>query len=326
LNKQHKQSAADADMNLLVKHVTGLMAALYLAAPVLGQDSNSVIEQSRLFQNARQTTGAPVDANGIPLPSPEPTETSDVSFGKQQILKTEEKIPELSVGGDASVFYTSNVALTRVDKISDIFFAGNAALSWTPRISNELQLQAGTRASIFRYDDTPELDFQSIGAGVGALWTPRWAWGIGFSARYDFIELWDRHSDEILQDHEFSIAAQKILVLGRSHALSLGTFGSVGISDPFAEQRDQIGALIGYHVQLTRFFDVDFGYRLAGYFYNAGARTDFNQILSFGGHCYFTRWASLEGFFSWATNYSNKGPFEYDVFAGGGGLAVILRF
>jgi hypothetical protein len=313
-------------MKLLVQRLVGLVAALYVAAPVLGEDANSVIEQSRLFQNSRLTTGAPVDANGVPLPIPETAESGDDSFGKQQILKTEEKIPQFSVGGDASVFYTSNVALTRRDEISDVFFAGDAALSWTPRLNSDVQMQAGARASIFRYHDTPELDFQSVGAGIGVFWNPRWTGGIGLSARYDFTELIDRNSSELLQDHQFSLAAQKILPLGRSHALSFGAIGSVGISDPFAQQRDQIGAVIGYHVQLTRYLAAQLGYRHSWHFYNAGGRTDFNQILSLGAHCHLTRWASLEGFLSWATNYSSKDAFKYDVFTTGGGLALTVRF
>ena len=313
-------------MRLFARRLTGILATLYVAGSAVGQEATSAVEQSRLFQSSRQTTGVPVDANGVPLPIPESTPSEELSFGKQQILKTEEKVPEFSMGGDASVFYTSNVALTHHSEISDVFFVGDGFASWAPRINNELQLQAGARFSIFRYHDTPELDFQSIGAGAGVFWTPRWASGIGFTARYDFIELLDRHSDEILQDHEFSFAAQKVVPLGRSHALSFGLLGTIGISDPFAEQRDQIAGIIGYHVQWTRYFDTDFGYRLAGYFYNGGGRDDFNQILSIGGHCHLTRWASIEGFLSWATNYSNKEAFKYDVFNTGGGVALLFRF
>jgi hypothetical protein len=313
-------------MRLFAKRLIGILATSYVAGSAVGQEATSAIEQSRLFQSSRQTTGVPVDANGVPLPIPEATPSEEISFGKQQILKTEEKVPEFSMGGDASGFYTSNVALTHHDEISDSFFVGDAFASWAPRISNELQFQVGARFSIFRYHDNSELDFQSIGAGTGVFWTPRWAWGIGFTARYDFIELLDRHSDEILQDHEFSFAAQKIVPLGRSHGLTFGVLGSIGISDPFAEQRDQIAGIIGYHVQWARYFDMDFGYRFAGYFYNAHGRDDFNQILSLGGHYHVTRWASIEGFLSWATNYSNKDAFKYDVFNGGGGLALLFRF
>jgi hypothetical protein len=258
-------------------------------------------------------------SEGEELPS------NDQSFGKQQILKTEEKVRDFTLGASASEFYTSNVALTRSDTISDSFFVGSVGLSWTPRINNQLQMQLGALASIFRYSDTSELDFQTIGAGVGAVWTPPNAWGIGLTVRYDFIELFDRHSDELLQDHEFSLVAQKIFVLGRSHALSFDLIGSVGISDPFAQQRDQIGFAIGYHLQLARNLVADLGYRNSGYFYNNG-RSDLNQVFSLALRYYLTRWAALEGFMSGAINNSNRSAFDYDVFTSGGGVGLTIRF
>lgn len=298
--------------------------AFTLARTVLGQNSNPQVEQSRLFE--RTTPPIPnVNAEGVPLSEEEGVTATDESFGKQQILKTEEKIPEFVVGGDASFFYTSNVALTSNDTVDDGFFVGGAALSWTSRLNHELQLLMGARASIFRYFDTSDLDFQSIGAGVGAIWTPRTMWGIGLMARYDFTELFDRHSDELLQDHQFSLTAQKIFVLGRSHALSFNLIGSVGISDPFAEQRDQIGFAIGYHLQLARNLVADLGYRNSGYFYNNG-RSDLNQVFSLALRYYVTRWAALEGFLSGAINHSNRSAFDYDVFTSGGGLGLTVRF
>src|SRR5439155_21374571 len=137
---------------------------------------------------------------------------------------------------------------------------------------------------------------------------------IGFIERYDFTELIDRHSNEILQDHEFSLAAQKIVVLGRSHALSFNLIGSAGISDPFAEQRDQVGVSMGYHLQLARNFVADLGYLHSWYFYNDGGRIDLNQVFSLALRYYVTRWAAVEAFVSGAVNNSNRTAFDYDVF------------
>src|SRR6185369_5536329 len=115
-------------------------------------------------------------------------------------------------------------------------------------------------------------DFENLSVGTGLTWTPPNCWGLAFVGRYDFIELLDRHGSEILQDNEFSLAVQKFVSLGRSHGLTFGILGSVGISDPFAEQRDQAGFILGYHLQLTRRIGADFGYRHSWYFYNAGDR------------------------------------------------------
>jgi hypothetical protein len=312
-------------VSYLVRRVSILATVFGLVRSVVGQDSNAQIEQSRLFQRTVPPTPN-VNADGMALPQEEEPQLTDESFGKQQILKTQEKARDFTLGGGASEFYTNNVALTRRNTVSDSFFVGNVGLSWTPRINNQLQLQLGAGASIFRYSDTSALDFQSVGGGIGAVWTPPNAWGIGLTARYDFTELIDRHSNELLQDHEFSIVAQKIVVLGRSHALTFDLVGSAGISDPFVEQRDQIGFAIGYHLQLARNLAADLGYRHSWYFYNDHGRTDLNQVFSLALRYYVTKWAALEALVSGATNNSNHSVFDYDVFSTGGGVGLTIRF
>ncbi len=252
--------------------------------------------------------------------------TDDGSFGAQQILKAQEKIPNFTVSGGASTFFTNNVALTRRDTISDSFFVGDAGFAWTPRINPQLQFQAGAGASIFRYFDTSALDFENLSAGVGLLWTPPNAWGIGILGRYDFTELLDKHSDELLEDHEFSLAIQKVIPFGRSHALTIGILGSAGITDPFAEQRDQVGFALGYHLQVTRQFGADLGYRHSWYFYDGGGRTDLNQVFSLGLHYYIRPWASVDALLSGATNTSNRAAFRYNVVSTGGGVGLTVHF
>jgi hypothetical protein len=290
------------------------------------QESNPAVEQSRLFPRTLPPSGANVTADGIALPEGETTASSDESFGAQQVIKRQEKVPDFFLSGAASLYYTSNVALTRSDTKSDGFFVGEAAFSWTPRLNPQLQFQLGGGASIFRYFETSALDFENLGVGSGFTWTPPHAWGLALFGRYDFSELLDKHSDQILQDHEFSFGVQKIVPLGRSHALSFGLIGSAGISDPFAEQRDQVGLAVGYHLQLARQFGADLGYRLSGYFYNDGGRDDLNQVLSLGMRYNIRPWASVNAFLSGATNASNRSAFRYDVFSCGGSLGLTIRF
>jgi hypothetical protein len=295
-------------------------------AQVVAQDSNPAIEQSRLFPRTVPPTSGEVTADGIALPAGESTSAGDGNFGAQQILKNDEKIPDLTVGGGVSLFYTSNVALTNDVERSDGFFVFDSSVNWTPRINSQLQFQLGGGASIFRYFDTSALDFEDLGVGTGVTWMPPNAWGIAITGRYDFVELLDKHSNQILQDHEFSAALQKIFVFGRSHALTVALLGSAGISDPFAEQRDQIGFAVGYHLQLTRYLGSDIGYRHSWYFYNAGGRHDLNQVVSFGLHYFIRPWATVNAFASFANNQSNESAFEYNVFSGGGGLGLTIRF
>ena len=306
--------------------VVSVAVVLWTAALAPAQDSNASVEQARLFPRTTPPTPALMTADGTALPASDPSNPDDDSFGAQQILKQEQKTAPFAVTGSASLFYTSNVALTRRDELSDGFFVANAGFLWTPQINPEWLLQFNAGASIFRYFDTTELDFESLGFGLGAIWAPKNAWGVTLIGRYDFAELIDSHSHEILQDHQFSMTLQKTFVLGRSHALSLALIGSAGISDPFSEQRDQVGLSAGYHLRLTRQLDSDFGYRLSGYFYNDGGRNDLNQVFSCALHYRITPWATVDAFISGATNDSNHSAFEYNVFSTGGGAGLTIRF
>ena len=308
------------------RHIFFCGVAMFVATLSYAQQSNPAVEQSRLFPRTIPPTAGNLTPEGMAQPTPETAAEMEESFGKQQILKVEEKIPQFTVTAGTSLFYTSNVALTRDDTRTDGFFVGETSFAWTPRISPELQFQLGAGASIFRYFETSALDFENLAFGTGLTWTPPHRWGLALILRYDLSELLDKHSDEILQDHQFSLALQKIVVLGRSHALSFGLIGSAGLSAPVVEQRDQAGFAIGYHLQLTRQLGSDFGYRHSWYFYNDNGRTDLNQVFSLGLRYQICPWASVNVLISGATNYSYRSSFKYDVFSPGGGLGVIIRF
>ncbi len=295
--------------------------------PEVAQDlyaQSAPIEQSRLFERPTGPQTAKMTADGTPLP--DSGSSDDDSFGAQQILKTEEKPKEFSIFGAAAGFFTTNAALTHRAEISDSLFVASGGISWDHPLDKDLHLQIGTGASIFRYGDTTALDFENIGAGLGLSWTPQGFYGINFFLRYDFAELLDTGSHEILQDHEFSLGAQKIIPISRAQTVTVGVVGTVGISDPFAAQRDTINAFAGYHVALSRQFDAEVLYRAAGNFYNGGGRNDFNQVVSLGLHYHLTDWAEINGLLSWGLNRSSTSAFDYNVLNTGGGLGLTVHF
>ena len=297
------------------------------ASPLLAQAS-SAIDQSRLFNNTGGTSRANVGMtpDGDILPNDEGSNSGDDSFGKQQVLKNQEPVQPWVVAGDTSIFFTSNAALTRSHTISDVFGVLDASLSRVSPLSRDLLLQIGVRTSIFRYDDTSALDFENLGAGLGLVWAPGWARGITFFGRYDFSELLDKHSREILSDHEWTVGAQKTFVPSRTQAFSLGMIATAGVSDPFSAQRDQIGGFAGYHVQIARNLEADLFYRLGYYFYNEADRRDLNHVLSATIAYHPSRWTSLVGFLSLGENSSNRSVFDYEVFSGGGGIGFNVKF
>jgi len=289
-----------------------------------GQQAVSPIEQARLFQELPTTASTAVDANGMAVGDDDTS--SDDSFGKQLILKSQPRVRTFVISGDASVFYTDNVALTRRDKIADAFAVANAGVTWSPRINSHLEAQFGAHASIFRYNSTSALDFENLGLGAGLFWSPDHVAGISFFGRYDFIELLNRHSEEILRDHEFTLGAQKIFAFGRAHSLVAGAAVMAGLSTPHSAQRDQAGIFLAYRLQVTRSLEVEILYRFAGNFYNDSGRVDRNQVLSATVRYRVREWADINAFFSLADNRSDDSAFDYDAAVNGGGVGVTIRY
>jgi hypothetical protein len=309
--------------------LAGLFVCLLLstAAIARSQQAASSITQARLFPNPTTSGAVSVDANGTALSEDESaSDSGDDSFGAQIILKNQERRRLYTVFADVSAYHTNNVDLDAARSRSDSFLAGNLGAAWRPAIRQDLIADFSGGMSVFRYDRASELDFEKLWAGAGLSWAVPRAAGIIVFGRYDFSEVLDASSNELLQDHEFSVGAQKIFVLGRSHYLATGLTGIVGLSTPRSEQRDQVAIHAAYHLQVTRSFDVDLLYRYAAQFYNEGGRIDRNQTLSLSMGIAATRWLRVAGSISAARNDSNQSAFEYDVFNVGGGLKLELTF
>ncbi len=252
--------------------------------------------------------------------------TDDDSFGAQQILKNQERYRPFAVTGDGTWIYTSNAALTPADTRSDGLFVVNAGAVWSPKISTQFETQVSVHTSLFRYIDNSALDFENFGFSAATSYAVPSCAGLSIFARYDFTELLNRHGRQILSDHEFTLGLQKAFVLGRSHYLTVGVAGSAGLSDPYAAQRDILGAFVSYHLNLTRSLEADLSYRFGGNFYDGGSRTDRNQLLSCSLRYQINRWVNAEAFITYGNNRSDASVFDYDVFTGGGGVGFNVRF
>lgn len=292
-----------------------------------GQQAISSITQARLFASPSAPGTASVDANGTALPEEETTaETDDDSFGAQIILKNQERAKKFSLFTEISAGHTTNVDLTPHDERSDSFLLARTGGAWKPILTSEFIGEISAGSSFFRYDRASELDFETITAGAGLSWLVPRLPGVLLFARYDFTEVFDASSDELLRDHAFTMGAQKIFVFGRSHFLSTGINGVLGLSTPRSQERNQAAIQGAYHLQITRALDLDFAYRYAAQFYTQSDRLDRNQTLSLAMGWSLSRWLRLNASISAARNDSNEPAFEYDAFNLGGGLGASVSF
>lgn len=309
------------------RHASSILISVLVSAGVhsaRSQQAVSPIEPGRLGQSPSALASHRADANGTLLADDDAT--SDDGFGEQVILKTESRPPTFVVTGSTSVSYTNNAALTPNNRIDDTFFNTNAAISWTPVLTPRLTGDITASGSIFRYDRTPALDFQTFGLGTGIFWNPQNFANISLFARYDFIEMFDRHSDEILRDNEFTLGAQRGFALGHAQTLVVGVGLMAGLADPESAQRDQAGLFLDYRLQMTRSLGFGVLYRFGGFFYNDTGRIDRTQLLSTS--LYYQVWRSvyINAFFSYAGNRSDDSLFNYDAVTNGGGLSATIQF
>lgn len=338
-NHADKRSSAKAGMkaqavlirfavNRSLKTLTALTALSisFVARWASAQDANASIEQSRLLRETPAAINNNVNADGTPLPAPEESSTPDDSFGAQMILKNQERVRLFILTGDASIFYTNNATLSPDHTIDDGFAVVNAGVGWLPNLGNNLQAQISLRTSVLRYFETSSLDFASLGAGAALSWSPPFLAGANLFARYDFTELLNDDSDEILNDHEWTLGAQRGFALGRSQAIVAGIAGSARISDPHAAQRDQLSVFVGYQLQITRALATDISYRFGYYFYNSDGRVDRNHVISWNVRYRLNESVDLGLFASFAANRSNNASFEYNVVNPGGGIGFNVRF
>jgi hypothetical protein len=292
---------------------------------IRGQEATSSINASRLFASPTATGTAAIEPEDEQAAA-EGATSGDESFGTQLILKSQERQKTFAVFDDASVFYTNNVDLTPNHTRSDVFMVANSGAAWRPTIGHGLLGEVSIAGSIFRYDRASELDFERISSGAGLSWVVPGGRGVVAFGRYDFTELISRHGSELLQDHEFTLGAQRTFVFNRSHFLTTGVSGIAGISDPHSEQRDQAAVQAAYHLQITRSFSADLLYRYAAQFYADDGRIDHNQTLSINAGVAVNRWLRVDGTLSGARNDSNRGAFEYEALNLGGAVRVSLRF
>jgi hypothetical protein len=312
-------------VSLKLTHVA--LAVLFSTIAVAhGQQAVSSITQSRLFTNPSAPGTTSFDANGNALSDSGAASSGDDSFGAQIILKNQERPKSFTVFGDAAAFYTTNVDL-RPDRTRDDFFlASNAGAAWRPTISSGLLGEISAATSVFRYDRAGELDFERVTAGTGLTWlVPHTPEVVAF-VRYDFTELLDSDGGQLLQDHAFTVGGQRTFAFGRSHFLTTGITGVVGLSTPRSQERDQAGIHAAYHLQITRSLDADLLYRYAAQFYAEDDRVDHNQTLSLVVGFSANHWVRIDASLSAARNDTNRSAFEYEVLNLGSGVRLSIRF
>jgi hypothetical protein len=302
-----------------------LVGALRVAAQ--GPVANAQIEQARQFPLA--ATPLDVDpATSADLPLPDSTATPDDAFGAQVIFKRQERVKPFTAFAEISAFFTNNVALAKRDPVEDKFLVVTAGAAFTQRLGYDMRLEAGVRSALYRYAEYRELDFQSIDATAGVVWSPPVLQGAEVSVRYLFTQLTSAEErDEFFKNQAVLLGIQKVIPFSRAHAAYFGASAQWSWAEPQEPGRDEYVAYGGYHLQATEHLDADLSYRYGHFVYRqADGRQDNNHSFSLTLRYVPMGWISISASSFLGINRSNRSIFEYEVWNAGFGLQFSLKF
>jgi hypothetical protein len=307
--------------------LTCAFAGSALCATAQGPPTDVQIDQARQFSSAMPPTDLGAAAAGD-FPAAEPLLAPDDAFGSQFIFKHQERHRPFTGFAEASAFFTNNVALAKRDRLEDQFLVVAAGASFSQRIGYDMRLEAGVRTALYRYSEYRELDFQSVDATAGVVWTPPALRGAEVSLRYAYTQLTSAEQrDEFYKNHALLLGVQKVIPFSRAHAAYFGASAQWSWAEPQEPGRDEYVAFAGYHLQATEHLAADLGYRYGYFIYRQGHdRRDRNQTLSLSLRYSPVEWASISATSFLGINRSNQSVFDYAVWNAGVGLQFSVKF
>ncbi len=304
-----------------------LASTLVAASPLAAQSNVSQQDQAGLLNPAGPGSspgGTGVgnsSSGGSEIPNA-PVSPGDRDLGEQVILKETKRYQPFFVSVEASFNLTSNIALVDKGAQSDVFFVGQVAAAWRPRIRENVAFDISISQAFFKYDRFPGFDFDSfnVGPGLSINWK-----NLVWSVRYNYNRLTDgKDHNEFFSQHSLIASIQKNWTVNSATAIYAGVSARKNWSDPVGPQRDEYTIYVGARAQMTRSISLDVLYRAALHHYTFQERNDFNQVLSLSARWSPRPWFAATVSTTFAFNSSEVKTFDYR--AANGGLALGLAF
>lgn len=243
-------------------------------------------------------------------------------------MKEQPRVKPFTAFTEVAAFFTNNVGLAKRAQEQDGFMIASLGAAYSRSLPKNLHLDLGVRSSAFRYAEYRELDFQSVDASIGLVWSPPALRGTELRLRYTFTDLTTaEHGYEFFKNHAVFVGEQKAFSISRAQI----AYGGVSAQGNWAASReagrDEYSAFVGTRVQATRSVDVDLFYRYGRFVYReAKGRQDDNHSISLTTRYAPAEWFSMSASTSAGFNRSNRSQFDYDVLNVGCAGQGAIRF
>ena len=303
-----------------------ILAACFCASQAHGQ--TGAADRARLqtsqgpIQSPVSTTDSGVE-QGYAAASP-----NDSDLGEQAILKRVEKYEPFTIETGVPIYYTSNVALVDNGRVGDTIIAPVVGITYSPKITKTLYGEFTLRQQFFYYSDITSFNFASFDAIAGLVYYLPELHNLVLRGGIDFNRLTGTDNfDSFFSDYSLGLAAELPIRIGRAQQISVGLGAAISLyATPSPPQRNDVGAYVGYTVNLSRNFWLSASGRVVVRPYDSGSRTDVSEIIALSADYRIRDWLTVAALTTFVANQSNQSAFDYEVFNGGGGVTLSWKF
>ncbi|MGH7935402.1 MAG: hypothetical protein ACREF8_00135 [Chthoniobacterales bacterium] len=287
-------------------------------------------DRARLLrgQSELQPPGVGAPNNGVDNQNYAAQSPNDSDLGEQAILKRVAEYDPFTLETGVPIYYTSNVALVDRGKVDDVIFAPVVGLTFAPKFQRTLYGDFTIRQQFFYYDEFTGFNFASFDAIAGVVYYVPKLHNMILRGNIDYNRLTGTDTfDDFFSNVALQLSTEVPFQIGRAQQISLGADAVISLyADPSPPQRNDIGAFVGYAVNISRSFSLNAAARVVVRPYDSGGRTDVSEILALSADYRIGKQLTLSAISSYVANQSNKSVFEYDVFNIGGGIALTWKF
>jgi hypothetical protein len=306
-----------------------LLVVTALAAPIV-RGQNTAADRARLLSNQSPafTPSPNVNANGVDQNYAAST-PNDSDLGEQAILKRADQYQPFTLEAGVPVYYTSNVALVNSGEVGAVITAPVIGLTYAPKFQRTLYGEFTIRQQFFYYtNNLSSFNFASFDAIAGLTYFIPKFHNLVLRAGFDFNRLTPTDSlDAFFSNLGLTLNAEVPIPIGRAQQLSFGTFANISLyADSQPPRRNDFGIYAGYAVNLSRNFSLNAACTFVARPYDSGGRTDVSEVLSLSANYHIRDWLTVSAISTYVANQSNQNVFQYNVFNGGGGVTLSLKF
>ena len=290
---------------------------------------NSAVQQAQLF-NQRPTSATSAEGERLfpPLDSLSGGESAaDADLGEQWMLKPNAPVNPFTARASLSLFYTTNVALSRASTLSDGFAVADVGVGYARPITQDWAVAADLQQSFFRYDTYTEFDFESTGASVALSHQARQLGNVVFSLQYGLNRLTRGSADaQLYLGNTVALAATKVIPTTSASFVDFNGALGYTFADPGDLERAELRLAMGYSVRLARNFNATAVGRLEVYDYTNESRQDLLQSVALGVRWDITPLIAVSASLSAVNNISTQRVFRYETINTGVTLTAHIRF